>query len=112
MNRDRHGRPEKRRPETSKLSVTVHGSTEFEIDAKNGLFLIAGCLVLSAAILSFAGCSLAAPVSYVGVALGLFANVASERQLISINVAAQLELVAESGMTASVDFGLSVASIG
>lgn len=110
MNRDRHSHPAERRTETSKLSVTVHGSTEFEIDAKKGLFLVAGCLVLFAAILSFAGCSLAAPVSYVGVALGLFANVASERQLISINVDAQLELVSESGMIASVDLVLSVES--
>lgn len=110
MNRDRHGRPAKRRPETSKLSVTVHGSGEFEIDTKTGLFLVAGCLVLSAAVLSLASSGLASPVSYIGVALGLFANIVPRRLSITVAITARIEWVPRSEVTGNVEVDVTAGS--
>lgn len=91
MNRDRDGRPSKRRPETSKLSVTVRGSFKVAITLRSWLYLLAGSLVLCAAVLSLSGSGFATPVSYIGVAIGLFANAIPRQWPITVRVVTRVE---------------------
>lgn len=107
MSRDSHDRPTKRRSETSKLSVILHTSVEFEVDVRTGLGLIAVGFLLSAAFLSIAGCGLAPTMSYVGAAVGILANIISRRLLITVAVTAHIEWVPRSAVTGGIDIELT-----
>lgn len=81
MTKDRYGCPSNRQPDTSKVKLTVNAVQEFEIDTRKLAFWFAGSLLLCACVLSLLSSGLATPISYLGVAIGLFANTVPRRVL-------------------------------